>query len=354
MSPGGGARARGGEQMAELAVYLVVYGLAYGLPRAYRYAQWAVPEVRAAAHREARRVRGRLRRAAAWRRGPALSADRLLADVGRANAVLLRAARAAGRETRWVVTPVWAPAAVPSALARLRGAPVVKGAGALRGEVVVAAERVPLRATDGDPDDDETRERADASGTGDAGAGTADAGADGFVLVSAAECVRPRRATLRQLYEFVLPVLAQTEAELGALAHARGGARRRAEGAEARGDDGHAGGGDDTGAASEEEEEEEEDVCCICMDGSLELVAPCGHAFCASCYHRWRNTSGGGDCPLCRTRLPSERGGGGAWVLADAPRGGDRAASCGVADGSGALGWVDAFFDKLPRLFEGA
>ena len=151
--------------------------------------------------------------------------------------------------------------------------------------------------------------------------------------------------SLRQLYEFVLPVLAQTEAELGALEHARGGARRRAGRRPRRWP---AGGGDDSGAASEEEEEEEEDVLhlygrqpgarCAVRPRFLRLVLPSLAPQAAA------------RLPLA-PRLPSARAR--AWVRgADAPRGGT--AQLRRRRRQRALGWVDAFFDKLPRLFEGA
>lgn len=45
----------------------------------------------------------------------------------------------------------------------------------------------------------------------------------------------------------------------------------------------------------------DDSVCAICMDGTLEVVTRCGHAYCEECYLRWLAVSR--DCPLCRQRL---------------------------------------------------
>ena len=44
-------------------------------------------------------------------------------------------------------------------------------------------------------------------------------------------------------------------------------------------------------------------MCAICMDGTLEVVTKCGHAYCEECYLRWLAVSRSRECPLCRQRL---------------------------------------------------
>ena len=46
---------------------------------------------------------------------------------------------------------------------------------------------------------------------------------------------------------------------------------------------------------------DDDSVCTICMDGTLEVVTRCGHAYCEECYLRWLAVSR--ECPLCRQRL---------------------------------------------------
>jgi hypothetical protein len=46
---------------------------------------------------------------------------------------------------------------------------------------------------------------------------------------------------------------------------------------------------------------DDDSVCAICMDGTLEVVTRCGHAYCEECYLRWLAVSR--ECPLCRQRL---------------------------------------------------
>lgn len=351
--------------MAELAVYLVAYGIVYGVPAVYREARFVAPAVRQAAQRLALSARRRLDRVRTWRGGPSLGADEVLAQVGRANATLRRAAVSTGDARRFVLQPVWAPGGVPALLARLRGAPVVRGAGALHGEVVIAVERVPVR--------EESSAHA-GEGEGEALDEGELLGKEGFVLLPAESEVRPRRATLRQLFEFLVPALAQVRAELEA---EEGGEGQRREG-DGGLDDAAAGAAgsaltaaataaaNETPAGRADDEGLADDVCCICMDGINRLAAPCGHAFCETCYVRWRQTAD--DCPLCRATLPTECFGDGAWLLttpddaAMCARGGGRETSAGAggvsqADdptGCGAYLWVRAFFDKLPPLLERA
>ncbi len=109
-----------------------------------------------------------------------------------------------------------------------------------------------------------------------------------------------RRATLQQFYHLVRPVLAQLASDADAAPRAAAAAG--------------AGGGD--GAAAPEGSAQEDATCAICYDAPVDTVSPCAHAFCADCYARWRATAHG--CALCRAPLPPERGGGGAWVLAEA------------------------------------
>lgn len=50
--------------------------------------------------------------------------------------------------------------------------------------------------------------------------------------------------------------------------------------------------------------DEDDGLCSICMDGALEVVTRCTHAFCEECYLRWLALSR--ECPLCRERLGLE------------------------------------------------
>ena len=50
-----------------------------------------------------------------------------------------------------------------------------------------------------------------------------------------------------------------------------------------------------------DDDADDDSVCAICMDGTLEVVTRCGHAYCEECYLRWLAVSR--ECPLCRQRL---------------------------------------------------
>ena len=48
-------------------------------------------------------------------------------------------------------------------------------------------------------------------------------------------------------------------------------------------------------------DDDDDGVCTICMDGTVDTVTKCGHAYCEECYLRWLAVSL--ECPLCRSRL---------------------------------------------------
>lgn len=71
-----------------------------------------------------------------------------------------------------------------------------------------------------------------------------------------------------------------------------------------------------TASDGEEEGESDEDLennCAICMEGELERVLPCGHAFCAVCIESWNSTKN--TCPLCRQVATVDD----SWEISDVP-----------------------------------
>jgi len=44
-------------------------------------------------------------------------------------------------------------------------------------------------------------------------------------------------------------------------------------------------------------------TCCICMEDTVDIATDCGHAFCQECHDTWRNLNE--HCPLCRADLPA-------------------------------------------------
>ena len=54
-------------------------------------------------------------------------------------------------------------------------------------------------------------------------------------------------------------------------------------------------------AFQRDDDGDDDGVCTICMDGTVDTVTKCGHAYCEECYLRWLAVSL--ECPLCRSRL---------------------------------------------------
>eukprot|EP00300_Choanocystis_sp_HF-7_P010701 c17097_g1_i1.p2 GENE.c17097_g1_i1~~c17097_g1_i1.p2 ORF type:complete len:123 (+),score=26.17 c17097_g1_i1:302-670(+) len=52
------------------------------------------------------------------------------------------------------------------------------------------------------------------------------------------------------------------------------------------------------GEAFDDEDAGGETECVVCLDGKVDVVLPCGHAFCHECMAEW--TRQANTCPLCR------------------------------------------------------
>lgn len=118
--------------------------------------------------------------------------------------------------------------------------------------------------------------------------------ADGYDFVGG-PC---RRATLAEFYTLIRPALHRIGVDATPAA-AR--AAREARAARAPRPPSIASDADtrtDAAAAADDDS-----VCAICMDGTLEVVTRCGHAYCEECYLRWLAVSRSRECPLCRQRL---------------------------------------------------
>jgi hypothetical protein len=157
-----------------------------------------------------------------------------------------------------------------------------------------------------------------------------EAGAHGFELVSVC-----RRMTLAQFYTMLRPALQQiavdrppTQAAVAACA-AAAAPLHSSDADAAAATTGAAGAGASTGGLVDEDD----GLCSICMDGSVEVVTRCGHAYCEECYVRWLTLSR--ECPLCRERLALELTGTnhGTYALLSLDR--------DLATNTAASGWSD-------------
>ena len=248
------------------------------------------PAVGLAVAEEAELLRRRLsaRARAAWLSGPRLDFDTVLADVAAVNAQLARLARRQARAggaqpQRYVVSLAWR----GNPRTFLKALSLGRALAALTGDVAVDVETRPVGASSPSAAARRARCRAAAAKRAlqpDAGDDEAD---EEFV-----DAVLVRRATLEQFYSFLLPCTMQIEADDTATpsAQAAGGPPRDAD-------------------------EPDDNTCAICLEAVVDTVSPCAHAYCLDCYTRWRATARG--CALCRAPLPMERGGTGAWVLAE-------------------------------------
>lgn len=118
--------------------------------------------------------------------------------------------------------------------------------------------------------------------------------ADGYDFVGG-PC---RRATLAEFYTLIRPALHRigVDATPAAAREAREARVARAPRPPSIASDADT----RTDAAADDSDDS---VCAICMDGTLEVVTRCGHAYCEECYLRWLAVSRSRECPLCRQRL---------------------------------------------------
>jgi hypothetical protein len=118
--------------------------------------------------------------------------------------------------------------------------------------------------------------------------------ADGYDFVGG-PC---RRATLAEFYTLIRPALHRiaVDATPAAAREAREARAARAPRPPSIASDADT----RTDAAADDSDDS---VCAICMDGTLEVVTRCGHAYCEECYLRWLAVSRSRECPLCRQRL---------------------------------------------------
>nr|DAD34346.1 TPA_asm: hypothetical protein HUJ06_004986 [Nelumbo nucifera] len=112
---------------------------------------------------------------------------------------------------------------------------------------------------------------------------------DGMTTISSHE----RRATLREFYAVIYPLLQQLEGELDEL--------------EDRNERSHCLDVLNQKKVVERrkvslKDSEREDECSICMESCTRMVLPnCGHSMCISCFHDWNMRSQ--SCPFCRGSL---------------------------------------------------
>lgn len=280
------------------------------------------PAVGLAVKEEAELLQRRLsaRARALWPGGPRLEFETVLADVAAANAMLARLAASrpsseGAPQQRFVVSLAWR----GNPRTFLKALSVGRALAALTGDVAVDVETRPVGAASPSAASRRARCRAAAAkraarrADGDAAADEGDEADEAFV-----DAVPVRRATLQQFYSFLRPCLMQILADDAAAA--RASARSQ--------------------SAAAAVDEPDDSTCAICLDAAVDTVSPCAHAYCLDCYTRWRQTCRG--CALCRAPLPAERGGTGAWVLAEAEEGEDAPPAAQPATAERLAAWVTA------------
>jgi hypothetical protein len=290
------------------------------------------PSVRLAIEEEAALLRRRLtaKARAAWPSGPHLEFETVLQDVAAANALLARLAARPAAEAgasggapgappqRYVLSLAWR----GNPRAFLKTLSLGRALAALTGDVAVDVEARPCGAHSPSAAARRARCRAAAASRArrrDGAEGGGDAAAEEEEEEGEfADAVPVRRATLQQFYSFLRPALLQLRADEAA---AQASAASAAAGA---------GGADEMDDAT----------CAICLDAAVDTVSPCAHAYCTDCYLRWRATARG--CALCRAPLPSERGGTGAWVLAEAEEGEGAPPAAQPATAERLVAWLQA------------
>jgi hypothetical protein len=94
------------------------------------------------------------------------------------------------------------------------------------------------------------------------------------------------------------------------------------------------------------------------MDGTLEVVTRCGHAYCEECYLRWLAVSRSRECPLCRQRLGRYDAYAlvGEEELEESSREGDGGLDAGVSarDAGHGAEWLVGRLASLPPVAEEA
>ena len=286
------------------------------------------PAARLAVAEEAELLKRRLsaNARALWPSGPSLEFEAVLQDVAAANALLARlAARPAAATNegapaaeappqRYVLSLAWR----GNPRAFLKALSLGRALAALTGDVAVDVETRPCGAHSPSAATRRARCRAAAASRARRRDGAAEIEAAGGDDEDGefADAVPVRRATLQQFYSFLRPALLQLRADEAAAKASASAAAAAAAG------------------------EPDDATCAICLDSVVDTVSPCAHAYCADCYMRWRATARG--CALCRAPLPSERGGTGAWVLAEAEQGDGAPPAAQPATAERLLAWLQA------------
>jgi hypothetical protein len=173
--------------------------------------------------------------------------------------------------------------------------------------------------------------------------------ADGYDFVGG-PC---RRATLAEFYTLIRPALHRiaVDATPAAAREAREARAARAPRPPSIASDADT----RTDAAADDSDDS---VCAICMDGTLEVVTRCGHAYCEECYLRWLAVSRSRECPLCRQRLGRYDAYAlvGEEELEESSREGDGGLDAGVSTGENGHGaeWLVGRLASLPPVAEEA
>lgn len=177
--------------------------------------------------------------------------------------------------------------------------------------------------------------------------------ADGYDFVGG-PC---RRATLAEFYTLIRPALHR----IGVDATPAAARQAREARLSARAPDrppSIASDADTPTDASSADDGGDDSVCAICMDGTLEVVTKCGHAYCEECYLRWLAVSRSRECPLCRQRLGRYDAYAlvGEEELEESSREGDGGLDAGVSarDAGHGAEWLVGRLASLPPVAEEA
>lgn len=174
--------------------------------------------------------------------------------------------------------------------------------------------------------------------------------ADGYDFVGG-PC---RRATLAEFYTLIRPALHRigVDATPAAAREAREARAARAPRPPSIASDA------DTRTDAAADDSDDSSVCAICMDGTLEVVTRCGHAYCEECYLRWLAVSRSRECPLCRQRLGRYDAYAlvGEEELEESSREGDGGLDAGVSveDAGHGAEWLVGRLNALPPVAEEA
>ena len=217
-------------------------------------------------------------RVTAGPQGPKLNLATALHDVGEVNRAFANPNLGVTPRAGWRyrATLVYKPGIGQEAFFRaLRLGPRLAS---MMGTVCVDLEEVAIVAGEG-AEDEATTTISSADEVGTLDEVTQGDSEDAEYDIVAGPC---RRATLAEFYTLIRPAMHRiaVDATPASAAASRRAARVAPRPVTAHDDDG---------------------VCSICMDGTLEVVTQCGHAYCEECYLRWLAVSR--ECPLCRQRL---------------------------------------------------